>query len=94
MGRRGEVWDREGEEGMRVIQRKGKGRKEGKGREGRKEGKEEDNLAPQTKFLDPPLFISLMNSQLNIQTLRKKKTFAVTKHPQHRLVDNQCNFPD
>jgi hypothetical protein len=30
------VWDREGEEGMRVIQRKGKGREEGKGRrEGR-----------------------------------------------------------
>jgi hypothetical protein len=43
------VWDREGEEGMRVIQRKGMGweGKEGKGREGkgrkegRKEGKEE-----------------------------------------------------
>jgi hypothetical protein len=39
------VWDREGEEGMRVIQRKGKGRegkggkgREGKGREGRKKG--------------------------------------------------------
>jgi hypothetical protein len=34
------VWDREEEEGMRVIQRKGKGReegREGKGREGRKE---------------------------------------------------------
>jgi hypothetical protein len=28
------VWDREGEEGMRVIQRKGKGREEGK-REGK-----------------------------------------------------------
>jgi hypothetical protein len=44
LGRRGVVWDREGEEGMRVIQRKGKGREEGreegKGREGkgRKEG--------------------------------------------------------
>jgi hypothetical protein len=43
LGRRGVVWDREGEEGMRVIQRKGKGRegREGKGREGkggRKEG--------------------------------------------------------
>jgi hypothetical protein len=58
LGRRGVVWDREGEEGMRVIQRKGKGRREeGKGREGgggRKE--EEDDLAPQEKFLDPPLF--------------------------------------
>jgi hypothetical protein len=31
------VWDREGEEGMRVIQRKGMGREEGKGRKGRKE---------------------------------------------------------
>jgi hypothetical protein len=29
------VWDREGEEGVRVIQRKGKGREEGK-REGRR----------------------------------------------------------
>jgi hypothetical protein len=29
------VWDREGEEGMRIIQRKGKGRE---GRRGRKEG--------------------------------------------------------
>jgi hypothetical protein len=41
LGRRGVVWDREGEERMRVIQRKGKGREEGKGREGiegRKEG--------------------------------------------------------
>jgi hypothetical protein len=41
LGRRGVVWDREGEEGMRVIQRKGKGREEregGNGREGRKEG--------------------------------------------------------
>jgi hypothetical protein len=37
------VWDREGEEGMRVIQRKGMGweGKEGKGREGRKEGRKE-----------------------------------------------------
>jgi hypothetical protein len=33
LGRRGVVWDREGEEGMRVIQRKGKGREEGKGGE-------------------------------------------------------------
>jgi hypothetical protein len=32
MGRRGEVWDREGEEGMRVIQRKGMWREEGNGR--------------------------------------------------------------
>jgi hypothetical protein len=42
LGRREVVWDREGEEGMRVIQRKGKGREEGKGREGRggkKEGR-------------------------------------------------------
>jgi hypothetical protein len=30
LGRRGVVWDREGEEGMRVIQRKGKGREEGR----------------------------------------------------------------
>jgi hypothetical protein len=45
LGRRGVVWDREGEEGMRVIQRKGKGR-EGKGREGRGGRKEEeDDLA-------------------------------------------------
>jgi hypothetical protein len=36
MGRRGVVWDREGEEGIRVIQRKGMGREE----KGRKEGKE------------------------------------------------------
>jgi hypothetical protein len=37
LGRRGVVWDREGEEGMRVIQRKGKGGKGGgKGKEGRK----------------------------------------------------------
>jgi hypothetical protein len=40
LGRRGVVWDREGEEGVRVIQRKGKGREEGreegKGREGRR----------------------------------------------------------
>jgi hypothetical protein len=35
LGRRGVVWDREGEERMRVIQRKGKGREEGKGREGK-----------------------------------------------------------
>jgi hypothetical protein len=42
LGRRGVVWDREGKQGMRVIQRKGKGRegkggRQGKGREGRKE---------------------------------------------------------
>jgi hypothetical protein len=42
LGRRGVVWDREGEEGMRVIQRKGKGREEGKGREGKgREGRKE-----------------------------------------------------
>jgi hypothetical protein len=51
LGRRGVVWDREGQEGMRVIQRKGKGKE---GRAGRKE--EEDDLAPQENFLDPPLF--------------------------------------
>jgi hypothetical protein len=34
MGRRGVIWDREGEEGIRVIQRKGMGREE----KGRKEG--------------------------------------------------------
>jgi hypothetical protein len=39
MGMRRVVWDREGEEGMRVIQRKGVGREEGKGREGK--GREE-----------------------------------------------------
>jgi hypothetical protein len=32
------VWDREGEEGMRVIQRKGMGREEKGRKEGRKEG--------------------------------------------------------
>jgi hypothetical protein len=31
------VWDREGEEGMRVIQRKGMGREGREGKEGRKE---------------------------------------------------------
>jgi hypothetical protein len=37
LGRRGVVWEREGEEGMRVIQRKGKGMGRGKGgREGRR----------------------------------------------------------
>jgi hypothetical protein len=35
------VWDREGEDGMRVIQRKGMGRED---KEGRKE--ERDHLAP------------------------------------------------
>jgi hypothetical protein len=40
LGKRGVVWDREGEEGMRVMQRKGKGREEGKaGEKGRQEGK-------------------------------------------------------
>jgi hypothetical protein len=34
---RGVAWDREGEEGMRIIQRKGTGREE-TGREERKEG--------------------------------------------------------
>jgi hypothetical protein len=37
MGRRGVVWDREGDEGIRGTQRKGMGREE-KGREGRKDG--------------------------------------------------------
>jgi hypothetical protein len=37
------VWDREGEEGMRVIQREGMGRMEAR-KEGRKE--ERDDLAP------------------------------------------------
>jgi hypothetical protein len=53
LGRRGVVWDREGEEGMRVIQRKGKGGRkgrEGKGREGKGGRKEEeDDLAPPKK---------------------------------------------
>jgi hypothetical protein len=54
MGRRGVVWDRGGEEGMRVIQRKRMGREEKKGRkEGGKRG-----LGPQTKFLDLPLIVS------------------------------------
>jgi hypothetical protein len=53
------LWDREGEEGMRVIQRKGKGGREegrgGEGRGGRKEGRkkereEEDDLAPPKKI--------------------------------------------
>jgi hypothetical protein len=40
------VWDREGEERMRVIQKKGMGREDkgGKGKEGMKE--ERDDLAP------------------------------------------------
>jgi hypothetical protein len=42
----GVVWDREGEEGMRVIQRKGMGW-EGKGKKGREGREEEDDLAPQ-----------------------------------------------
>jgi hypothetical protein len=36
MGRRGVVWDRGGEEGMRVIQRKGMGREEKRRKEGGK----------------------------------------------------------
>jgi hypothetical protein len=49
MGRRGVVWDREGEEGVRVIQRKGMGRRKGReGRGGRKE--EEDDLVPSKKI--------------------------------------------
>jgi hypothetical protein len=62
LGRRGVVWDREGEEGMRVIQRiQGKGRgKRGrrKGREGRgrEEGRRREmTWPPQKKFLNPPL---------------------------------------
>jgi hypothetical protein len=58
VGEEGVVWDREGEEGMRVIQRKGKGR-EGRGREGRKGGEEERRKMtwpPKEKFLDSPLF--------------------------------------
>jgi hypothetical protein len=47
------VWETEG---IRIIQRKGMGREEGKGREGRKEGrKEEDDFSSPKKFLDPPL---------------------------------------
>jgi hypothetical protein len=46
------VWDREREEGMRIIQREGMGKEE-KGR-GRKEGGMR-LLGLQTKFLDPPL---------------------------------------
>jgi hypothetical protein len=48
------VWDREGEDGMRVVQRKGMGRED---EEGRKEGRREITW-PQTKFLDPPLIVS------------------------------------
>jgi hypothetical protein len=91
LGRRGVVWDREGEEGMRVIQRKGKGREEGKGREGKgregkgregkgREGKgrkeEEDDLAPQKKFLDPPLARGVYRrtwTQLNSSNLGRGK---------------------
>jgi hypothetical protein len=62
VGEEGVVWDREGEEGVRVIQRKGKGREEGKG--GRKE--EEDDLAPpQKKFLDPPLITDKVEVLVN-----------------------------
>jgi hypothetical protein len=42
------VWDREGEEGMRVIQRKGKG---GKGKEGKgKEGSRKEMTWPPNKI--------------------------------------------
>jgi hypothetical protein len=47
------VWDREGEQGMRVIQRKGMGRKEGW-----KEGGRRKMTRPPKKFLDPPLLNS------------------------------------
>jgi hypothetical protein len=41
---------------VRVIQRKGMGREEGKGREGgRKEGRRRKMTWPPKKFLDPPL---------------------------------------
>jgi hypothetical protein len=55
MGRRGVVWDREGEEGMELggLYRGRDGKVGCDRKEGRKE--EEDDLAPQTKFLDPPL---------------------------------------
>jgi hypothetical protein len=46
MGRRGVVWDREGEEGMRVIQRKGMGREE----KGRKEGSRKEMTWPPNKI--------------------------------------------
>jgi hypothetical protein len=45
--RRGVLWDREGEERMRVIQRKGKGRK--------KQASKRKMTWPPKKFLDPPL---------------------------------------
>jgi hypothetical protein len=41
-GEEGVVWDREGEEGIRVIQRKGMGREEGEGRKRRKIEEEDD----------------------------------------------------
>jgi hypothetical protein len=47
-GEEGRVWDREGEEGMRVIQREGMGR-EGKGREGREEGRRKMTSPPPQK---------------------------------------------
>jgi hypothetical protein len=59
------VWDREGEEGMRVIQRKGMGWEGRKGRErregkGRKEGRRKMTCPPPPKkFLDPPLRVPL-----------------------------------
>jgi hypothetical protein len=52
MGRTGVVWNRQRDEETEIG---GKYRgKRWKGRKGR-EGKEGDSLAPQTKFLDPPL---------------------------------------
>jgi hypothetical protein len=59
LGRRGVVWDREGEEGMRVIQRKfreGKGGREGSGGE---EGRRRKMNWPPKKFLDPPLIVPI-----------------------------------
>jgi hypothetical protein len=53
------VWDREGEEGMRVIQRKGKGREEGKkGREGRggEGGRKEGRKERRRKMTWPPRY--------------------------------------
>jgi hypothetical protein len=57
MGRRGVVWDRQGEEGTELGGLyKEKGWEGRKGREGRKEGG--DCLVSQRKFLDPPLCIT------------------------------------
>jgi hypothetical protein len=35
------VWDREGEEGIRIVQRKGMGREDRERKKGRKEGRKE-----------------------------------------------------